>query len=858
MKKVYTLALAAMMAAGVASAESLTVSFNRTGTDAASVTATTDVEGVTAALTAVSPAMKSTAGSVTSAILCPNVNGNTGANIDFALSVTGLPANAQIESIDLDIHALNGANGYQAHNDGPQRFYNVSLSLDGTAFASSEFDIAAGVNTDSDQRHKAWTFTPAAAATATSPLNLGINVTSKAATNEGCFFGLSNVVINYTVAAEPVQYALTFKVVDQKGANVVDAKVELYDNADFDGTPLGWSPAVYSDTYGEAGPIRFESTQTTFYYRATKGTWDVVTGTVDCTDAATKTVTVEMNNPDAVETTTDYALTFKVEDQTGAPVANASVALYESADTYIPINSTNYYTEATGLTSAIKFSSAKTEFSYYVNPSKAGWEAVKGTVDCSDATTKTVTVVVQNPDVVVTPSEYTVTFIVTDKETGKPMSGVEASIYNDKNEFLVGEETDEDGEAMVVISNPTQTTYAYSLYAGKEYDEEKGQLDFSKEPVQIVEVAMSGYAKVEGWTIQGTVLNEDRRPIETAVANYNGNIYRSVYGYFNFTVPKTENTVISVTYSATGYEDKVVDYDFSTQDVIMQDITLSVKKVLGEPFTATFTVTNDSEEPLEGATVTVDGQSADTDANGQATFTIDNDTAAETHVFAYTVVMSDYETATGKLDFDAATDGTIAETVVMQPVAVDPNWTDLGAVAYTDFMSGATWNVVAQKHNEQPRYRLVNPYTNGNQPASSFKVLDVTKTVYIEFDVTDPNAVTIDTGDKDYVALNVCQTATEFLGELYLQPVSGATGTYADGTITFAKDAVVNFYGMFGPSTSYPGNVDMVVVLDPQTGLGAIEAAAAEGAVIYDLQGRRVAHPAAHGIYIVNGKKVTL
>ncbi|MDE7125094.1 MAG: hypothetical protein K2O12_01245, partial [Muribaculaceae bacterium] len=136
-----------------------------------------------------------TTGSVTSAIICPNVNGNTNPTITLDFTITGLPSDFKIKSIDLDIHALNGSNEYQAHDDYKQRLYNVVAKLnDETAGSLDNIDIADGINPTGTTRNEVWTITAEEAITATSPLSLSLTITRGTA-NEGCFFGLSSITL---------------------------------------------------------------------------------------------------------------------------------------------------------------------------------------------------------------------------------------------------------------------------------------------------------------------------------------------------------------------------------------------------------------------------------------------------------------------------------------------------------------------------------------------------------------------------------------------------------------------------------------------------------------------------------------
>ncbi|MDE7143418.1 MAG: hypothetical protein K2N76_01310, partial [Muribaculaceae bacterium] len=189
----------AMLGGGIvsqASAQSLTLSFNRTGTDASSVTVSASgIDGVTAQLNSCSPAFRPTAGSITSSILCPNANANTSPTITFDLTVSGLPDGYSFTNIGYDIHALNGANGYQEHNDNQVRQWNVNTKIDNQDFHTfSNIDIAAGVNPGGD-RHKVWNATVESAVSVSSTMNLTITVT-KGTTNGGCFFGLSSITFS--------------------------------------------------------------------------------------------------------------------------------------------------------------------------------------------------------------------------------------------------------------------------------------------------------------------------------------------------------------------------------------------------------------------------------------------------------------------------------------------------------------------------------------------------------------------------------------------------------------------------------------------------------------------------------------
>ncbi|MDE7388095.1 MAG: hypothetical protein K2M97_02440, partial [Muribaculaceae bacterium] len=77
----------------------------------------------------------------------------------------------------------------------------------------------------------------------------------------------------------------------------------------------------------------------------------------------------------------------------------------------------------------------------------------------------------------------------------------------------------------------------------------------------------------------------------------------------------------------------------------------------------------------------------------------------------------------------------------------------------------------------------------------------------------------------------------------YCSPVSSDTANLKSAT------------GSFDFGNSYSVTVD-VVLEGSQSALDAINAATSGRTTIYDLQGRRVNVPAAHGLYIINGQKI--
>lgn len=194
----------------------VSLKFNRTGTDAASVAVSVvdgegnAIEGASASLTSVSSALRATASSITSSIVCPNVNANENRTITMTFTVTGLPEGFVFNKLGLHIHAFNGQNIYQETGDGKVRQWNVSAAAGENTFASfSDIDIAAGIS----GANKLWETNQFNSVGLNADGNLVLTLTiTKGTENGGCFFGLSEVrlvtlpELVHTFSADKVYY----------------------------------------------------------------------------------------------------------------------------------------------------------------------------------------------------------------------------------------------------------------------------------------------------------------------------------------------------------------------------------------------------------------------------------------------------------------------------------------------------------------------------------------------------------------------------------------------------------------------------------------------------------------------------
>ncbi|MDE6223381.1 MAG: hypothetical protein K2M49_06775, partial [Muribaculaceae bacterium] len=169
-------------------AEPLTLTFERTGTDAAGVTVAADLSGVSATLSSVSHALKPFG----STSLCADANGNTSPTIVFTFNISGIPAGWSANQIGLDVTGYNAAGNRQQSNDGKRREFNVAVDANGSSIAHyANLDPAAGV----ENAQKVWETTLASTLTPAGSMELKVTVT-KGSDNQGCFFGLNSITLS--------------------------------------------------------------------------------------------------------------------------------------------------------------------------------------------------------------------------------------------------------------------------------------------------------------------------------------------------------------------------------------------------------------------------------------------------------------------------------------------------------------------------------------------------------------------------------------------------------------------------------------------------------------------------------------
>lgn len=176
-------------------AEPLTLTFQRSDTDAASVTVAADLPGVTATLSSVSHSLKPFG----TESLCADANGNSSPTIVFTFALTGIPAEWSANQIGLDITGYNATGALQQSNDNKRREFNVAVAANGSAIASfADLDPAAGVS----NARKIWETPLTATLTPAGEMELTVTVT-KGSENQGCFFGLNAITLSTDENIDP-------------------------------------------------------------------------------------------------------------------------------------------------------------------------------------------------------------------------------------------------------------------------------------------------------------------------------------------------------------------------------------------------------------------------------------------------------------------------------------------------------------------------------------------------------------------------------------------------------------------------------------------------------------------------------
>ncbi len=334
-----------------------------------------------------------------------------------------------------------------------------------------------------------------------------------------------------------------------------------------------------------------------------------------------------------------YTVTFNVTD--GAdPLQNATVN----------INGQTLTTNSSGETSI-----NLTNDTYDYTVDLAGYDQATGTITVEGSA------VTEN--VVLNETTYTATFTVNDATTN-PLQGATISITGESDLT-----TDASGIATIDLPNDT---YDYTVtLAG--YDDFTGSFTISN-AAETIEVTMVETTYTATFTVNDAAAN----PLQGATISITGesDLTTDASGIATIDLP---NDTYDYTVTLAGYDDYTGSFTISDAaeaiDVTMVETT----------YTATFTVSDATANPLQGATISITGESdLTTDASGIATIDLPNDT------YDYTVTLVGYDDFTGSFTISDAAE---AIEVTMEETTYTATFTVTDG---TDPLQGASISITGQ------------------------------------------------------------------------------------------------------------------------------------------------------------------
>src|SRR6056297_10649 len=142
-----------------------------------------------------------------------------------------------------------------------------------------------------------------------------------------------------------------------------------------------------------------------------------------------------------------------------------------------------------------------------------------------------------------------------------------------------------------------------------------------------------GLPQVSNYNVNYTVLDESDVPIEGAIVTLDGaSKTTDSNGVVTFSA---SNRTYNYLVTADGYDDKTDTVIVDGNDTKV-NITLVAQNPAVEEYTITFTVTDNNNNTVEGAEVSLDGDFESTDSNGQVIFLKENGT------YSYSVSKTGY------------------------------------------------------------------------------------------------------------------------------------------------------------------------------------------------------------------------
>ena len=359
-------------------------------------------------------------------------------------------------------------------------------------------------------------------------------------------------------------------------------------------------------TTDASGIATIELTNGTYDYTVSLANYDTVTGSFTIADA-TETV-------DVVMTLSIYTATFTVTDGAN-PLLGATVSITGESD---------LTTDASGI-ATIDLPNGTYDYSVSLD----GYDTVTGSFTVADGP--------ESIDVTMSETTYTATFSVTDGSN--PLQGATVSIDGESDIT-----TDASGIATIDLPNGT---YDYTVSLAN-YDTVTGSFTIT-DATETVDVVMT----LSIYTATFTV-TDGANPLLGATV--------SITGESDLTTDASGIATIDLPNGTYDYSVSLDGYDTVTGTFAIADTPESIDVVMSQSiYTATFTIT-DGSDPLEGATISIDGQSdITTNASGAATIDLPNGT------YDYTVSLSGYNDSIGSFTI---ADANLAIDIILDDVGI--------------------------------------------------------------------------------------------------------------------------------------------------------------------------------------------
>ena len=436
----------------------------------------------------------------------------------------------------------------------------------------------------------------------------------------------------------------------------------------------------------------------------------------------------------------------------------------------------------------------------------------------------------------------------------EPVAVAEGDIY--VNGQLMGK-TDENGGAVITLEGVIGTTVSVAVMKDGLCGEYEA--DFTEGEQTWAMVMVTNPAHV----ITATITNKDNEPVEEAFVNAQNKSYiTNDKGITTIILGEiAEDNIVKLSaYKGYGYGEAQVDLTGKTE--------AAVAIVLEEPAcTLKVSVCDAEGEPVEGATVYVNGTEEITPENGTVAFTLEGVMGTKVAVSAY----KDYMFWEGEADFTESQEAWIiaelkepACTLTVKAINADyepiagaivnvkgeeKETDETGTAVFT--LEGVMGTKVAvSAYKDYMFWEGEADFTEGSEAwvFAELKNPDCTLSVKVVDADYEPVADAI-------VIANGVEATTAENGSANLE-VGDVLGTVI--TVKVTKDGYKDAEVEADFTETMEANIMVTLTKSTTVGLSLAIIDANKNIKVYDLQGRRVEHPTVGNIYIVDGKKVRI